>query len=219
MRPAPILEEIVTLAARRGVPVREVSEARLDGEARTAAPQGVLAHAGPAPLVELDDLLHPAGGVVPFLLVIEAVSDPQNVGALLRTAAAAGATGVVLGRHRGALLTPSAVKAAAGAVELLPLCVVAGIPAALARARERGVWVVGLEPGGEPVWQLAVADQPVALVVGAEGPGLSRLARQRCDVLAGIPMPGQVDSLNVGAAAAVALFAVAWARNGRFEQM
>ncbi|MGI8793072.1 MAG: TrmH family RNA methyltransferase, partial [Acidimicrobiales bacterium] len=128
---APILGEIEALAADAGVPIRRVGRARLDAEALTSAPQGVLAHAAPVVERDLDDLVRSSDGRPPFLLVLDGVTDPGNVGALLRTAHGAGATGVVLPRHRAAHLTPAAVKAAAGAVEYLDFSVVACVPAAL----------------------------------------------------------------------------------------
>jgi 23S rRNA (guanosine2251-2'-O)-methyltransferase len=210
---APILDEIGRLAEAQGVQLRRVGGARLAAEAQTSAPQGVIARADPVPTVALDDLLEPADGVTPFVLAIEGVTDPRNLGGLLRTAVGAGVTGAFFPRHRASPLTTSAVKAAAGAVEVLPLSVVGGLPAALARARERRVWVVGLDPGAPPIWDLDLASEPLVLVVGAEGGGLTRLARARCDALAGVPMTGPLESLNVGAAAAIALFDVARRRN------
>ncbi|MFM8305409.1 MAG: TrmH family RNA methyltransferase, partial [Actinomycetota bacterium] len=144
-----------------------------------------------------------------FLLALDGVTDPGNLGAVLRVAGAVGVTGVVVPRHRAALLTPAAVKAAAGAVEHVPVAPVGGIPAALERARRAAVWTVGLAAEGDAsVFDLAVADQPLMLVLGAEGAGLARLTRERCDLLAAIPMPGPVDSLNVATAAAIACFEV-----------
>ena len=136
------------------------------------------------------------------------MTDPGNLGALLRTAECAGVTGVVLPRHRAVHVTPTVAKAAAGAIEHLPMAVVSGLPAALARLRELGVWVVGLDMGGEPIDRLTLADEPVVLVLGAEGRGLSRLVRQRCDVSSAIPLHGRLASLNVAAAAAIACWEI-----------
>ena len=209
----PGADEVLELAAASRVPVRRVARGRLDAEARTEAPQGVLAHAEPLPEADPDDLCRPApdgGRPPPFVLAVDGVTDPHNLGALLRTADAAGVSGVLLPRHRAAHVTPAAAKAAAGAVERLPLAVVAGMPAALARAHELGCWVVGLATDGDQsVFDLPVATEPVVVVLGAEGPGLSRLVRRRCDVLATIPMRGALPSLNVAAAGALALFEVA----------
>lgn len=207
---SPQVDEIVGLAGRSGVPVRRVPRARLDAAAGTDAPQGLLARAAPVAPADLDSLIGAERTAVPFLVVLDGVTDPHNLGALLRTALCAGATGAVVGRHRAAHLGPAAVKAAAGAVEYLPVAVVAGIPAALADLRRAGVWTVGLDAGGSTsLWDLGVASEPLALVLGAEGAGLSRLARQRCEVLARIPLAGPLPSLNVAAAAAVACFAIA----------
>jgi len=205
------VDEILALAAASRVPVRRVGRGRLDAEARTEAPQGVLAHAEPLPEADADDLCRPGTQPPPpFVLALDGVTDPQNLGALLRTAEAAGVTGVLLPRHRAAHVTPAAAKAAAGSIEWLPLAVVAGMPAALARARQLGCWVVGLAGDGEQdLFDLPLATEPVVVVVGAEGPGLSRLVRQRCDVLVSIPMAGAVPSLNVAAAGALGLFEVA----------
>jgi 23S rRNA (guanosine2251-2'-O)-methyltransferase len=211
---APILEDIVTLAEAERVPLREVGRSKFFAEARCEAPQGVLAKAAPLREVSLDDLATPAGGVVPFLLAVDGVTDPGNLGALLRSAECAGATGVVLPRHRAVHVTPTVTKAAAGAVEHLPFAVVGGLPAALQQLRDRGVWCVGLDGDATAsLWELPAADGPIALVLGAEGAGLSRLVKQRCDALVAIPMRGSLASLNVASAGALACFEVARARS------
>jgi 23S rRNA (guanosine2251-2'-O)-methyltransferase len=166
----------------------------------------VIARAEPLAPAKLDELLADPEA---FLVALDGVTDPQNLGAVLRTAEVAGATGAVLPRHRSAHLTPAAVKAAAGAIEHLPIALVPGVPHLLERASRAGVWTVGLDGAGKtPVFELEVADRPIVLVLGAEGRGLSRLTRQRCDVVASIPMRGRLASLNVAAAAAVACFEV-----------
>jgi len=210
------LAEIAALAEGKGVPVRRVPRARIEADAASDAPQGVIAQAEAVEPVALDRLAQTrAGRPAPFLVVLDGVTDPHNLGAVMRSALSAGATGLVIGRHRAAHLTPTAVKAAAGAAEYLPIGLVAGIPAALSELRTAGLWTVGLDAaaleGRRPaaVWGLEVATEAVAIVLGAEGRGLSPLARQRCEVVVGIPMVGPLDSLNVSAAAAVACFEVA----------
>jgi 23S rRNA (guanosine2251-2'-O)-methyltransferase len=202
-----ILAEIVELARQGGVAVRKVGRDQLEAAALTDAPQGVIAWAGPLPEPDLDELVRVDR---PFLVVLDGVTDPQNLGAVMRSALCAGATGVVIGRHRASGLTPAAVKAAAGAVEYLPVAVVGGIPAALAALTGSGVWTVGLD-GGSPttLWELNIATEPIALVVGAEGSGLGRLTARRCEVLVSVPMSGPIASLNVSAAATLACFEVA----------
>jgi 23S rRNA (guanosine2251-2'-O)-methyltransferase len=213
---ADIVDDIIQLAEDDRVPVQRVSRARLDGAARTDAPQGVIALAAPLVEHDVDDLASGAvratasGTGPPFLLALDGLTDPGNLGAVLRSASAAGVTGVVLPRHRAVHVTPTVAKAAAGAIEHLPMAVVGGLPAALARLRDQGLWSVGLDAGGDrSLWELEAADVPLVLVLGAEGAGLSRLVRQRCDQVVGIPMAGPLDSLNAATAGALACFEVA----------
>jgi 23S rRNA (guanosine2251-2'-O)-methyltransferase len=212
-----VLDDIVELAEAERVPVRQVSRGKFFAEARCEAPQGVLAKAAPLEASRLDDLATARpGGRPPFLVAVDGVTDPGNLGALLRSAECAGATGIVLPRHRAVHVTPTVTKAAAGAVEHLPFAIVGGLPTALQQLSKHGVWVVGLDGGGSTgLWDLPAADGPIALVLGAEGAGLSRLVRQRCDEIASIPLGGSLGSLNVAAAAALACFEVARARTAR----
>lgn len=209
MDPAQILDEIVELANDTKVPIRELSRNKFEALARTDSPQGVLAFAAPLQPVELDELARPVGKTPPFLLVLDGVTDPQNLGSLLRVAECAGVTGIVLPRHRAARITASVTKTAAGAVEHLPMAQVAGIPAALQRLEELEVWRVGLDMVAEStIFEIKVATDPVALVLGAEGSGIARLTRERCDVVTRIPLAGSLGSLNVSTAAAVACYEV-----------
>ena len=208
--PSPILEEIADLAAGRRVPVRPVDRNRLAAAARTDAPQGVLAHADPLPAVDLDELGRDRGGGPPLVLVLDGVTDPHNLGALLRTAECAGVTGALLRRHRAVHVTPAVAKVAAGAVGHVPIAVVASLPAALSRLASAGVWAVGLDAGaGQSLFELRLGDEPVALVLGTEETGLSRLVRERCDTVVAIPQRGHLGSLNVAAAGAVACYEMA----------
>lgn len=203
-------DELAELARDLRVPVRVVSRGRLDAMARSEAPQGVIATADALEPVDLAALAEPVDGRPPFLVALDGVTDPGNLGAVLRAAECAGATGVVLPRHRAVHVTPTVCKAAAGAVEHLPMALVGGLPSALSDLSRLGVWSVGLDAGGgERIWDLALADEPVVVVLGAEGRGLSRLVRQRCDSVAAIPQAGVLGSLNVATAAAVACFEIA----------
>jgi 23S rRNA (guanosine2251-2'-O)-methyltransferase len=208
--PAEIIDDITHLAHELKVPVREVSRGKFEAMARTDAPQGVLAHAAPLRAHELDDLAQPGPhGEPPFLLLLDGVTDPGNLGALLRSAECAGVTGVVLPRHRAANITPTVTKAAAGAVERLRMTTVPGIPSALARLADLGVWSVGLDAEGRSsLFDLQLAQEPVALVLGAEGTGLSPLVKKRCDALVSIPLRGRLNSLNVSVAGALACYEV-----------
>ncbi|MDQ6783942.1 MAG: 23S rRNA (guanosine(2251)-2'-O)-methyltransferase RlmB [Actinomycetota bacterium] len=207
--------EIVALADRRGITVRSVARGRIDAAAGTEAPQGVVASADPVQPAGLDDLARrpSAGGAPPLIVVLDGITDPHNLGAIMRSAVCAGASGLVIGRHRAARLTPAAVKAAAGAVEHLPVAVATGIPAALRDLAAAGVWTVGLDADADTrLWDLGVASQAVAVVLGAEGRGLSRLTHDVCELTVSIPLAGPLGSLNVSAAAALACFEVARGR-------
>lgn len=204
------LADLVELAGELRVPVRNVSATKLEAVARSEAPQGVLARCAPLQEADLDELARARAGTPPFLVALDGVTDPGNFGALLRTALCCGATGVVVPRHRSVHVTPTVAKAAAGAIEHLPIAVVSGLPAALERLGRRGVWAVGLDASGAVrIDRVGLADQPVVLVLGAEGRGLSPLVRRRCDVVASIPLVGAIGSLNVAAAGAIACFEVA----------
>lgn len=219
---ADIVDDIVELARELDVPVRSVTRKRLQNEAASSAPQGVIARAAPLPEHDLDTLLARDDA---FLLVLDGITDPGNLGTILRTAECAGVTGVVLPRHRSVHISPTVTKAAAGAVEQLPMALVGGIPTALQRMAEASVPTVGLDAGGSGTIfdSLTMADGPIALVLGAEGKGLSRLVRQRVDMLVAIPLRGDLNSLNVSAAAAVACFEVVRRRSavedGPFENL
>ena len=209
--PSPQLDRIEELAAKLRIPVETVPRHRLDAQARTEAPQGVLALARPIEPVPLEELCTPSRqGVQPFLLVAAGITDPRNLGALLRSAECAGVNGVVLPRHRSARLSPTVAKTAAGAIEHLGFAVVGGIPAALSLMTDLGVWSVGLAgESSQSLYDLPLGEGPIALVVGSEEKGLAPLVRRRCDAVVSIPQHGSLPSLNVGVAGAVAAFEVA----------
>jgi len=207
-----ILEDIELLANDRRVQIREVGRGAFDALAHTESAQGVLAEAAPLPTVEIEDLIARDN---PFLVMVDGVTDPHNLGAIFRSADAAGVTGIVLPKHRSARVSATVSKTAAGAIEHVDIASVSGVPAAIQLLQKYDVWVVGLdEAGPQSIHELALADQPLCLVLGAEGPGLSRLTRERCDALVSIPMRGSVASLNVSAAATVAMFDIARRRPG-----
>jgi 23S rRNA (guanosine2251-2'-O)-methyltransferase len=212
--PSPQLDEIEQLAARRRVRVETVSRARLEAAARTEAPQGVLARARPIEPVDLDELAVPAHGPA-FVVVVAGVTDPRNLGALLRSAECAGVTGIVLPRHRAVHLSPTVAKVAAGAIEHLDFALVGGIPNALEHLSALGIWAMGLaSESPRSIYDVTIGDGPIALVVGGEERGLAPLVRRRCDEVVAIPQHGALASLNVGVAAAVACFEVARRRAG-----
>ena len=206
-----IIDDIIELANDQRVPVRYVPRKEIEREARSEAPQGVLAMAAPIPDVNLAYLIGDLASKKPKLLIaVDGVTDPGNLGAILRSCDGAGVDGVILPRHRAVHITPTAAKSAAGAAEYVPMCVVGGLPTALQQMKDAGVWIVGLHDAADKsIFELgSLGDESICLVLGAEGPGLSRLVRERCDVLVNIPMLGALSSLNVSVAAALATYEV-----------
>lgn len=198
---------VVAAAQDAGVAVHRVDRRELDQRAQ-ATHQGVIAEVTPRPPADLAALLDnlDARSEPPLLLIADQVQDPRNLGALLRSAAAAGVAAVIVPADRSAALTPAARKTAAGAAELVMLVRVPNLARAMDRLRERGVWIHGLAGDGNGVLYDADLTGPLALALGAEATGLRRLTREHCDAVWHLPMAAGVESLNVSAAGAVALF-------------
>lgn len=209
-----IVEEISELAFHQRVPIISVSRTKLDASAGSEGSQGIIAFAERLQETPLEELIKIRKGIKPFLILLDGVTDPYNLGAILRSAECAGVTGVILPEHRSVHVTPAATKSAAGAIEHLRFSMVPGVPAALQELSKAGVWSVGLDAEADKsIYQVTLYDQPVVLVFGAEGKGLAPLVRQRCDLLASIPQYGHIPSLNVSNAAALAMFEVARTRS------
>lgn len=173
--------------------------------AETQAPQGLVAICRPIMPVQLDLLATDDAA----LIVLDHIEDPQNVGAVARSAAAAGITGLIMSSRRAAPLSASAFKASAGALERVAIAVVGSIPEALSRLKDRGVWVVGLDTTGEQsLFGLDLLTEPVAIVIGSEGSGIAPLTAKRCDLIVSIPMTTEVQSLNASVSAALASFEI-----------
>jgi len=204
--------DMIALAAaaeRQNVPVEIVDD--VTPLAATSAPQGVVARARPLETHTLRSVVERAPRSA--LIVLDHAEDPRNVGAIARSAVAAGMTGMVVSSRRAAPLGATAFKAAVGAFEELPVVVVPSIADAVRQLRELGVWTVALDGAGEDsLYSLRILDDPVAIVVGAEGSGVSRLVAERSDVIARLPMAHEVESLNVSVAAALAMFEIGRAR-------
>ncbi len=204
---SPVLDAIELEAQRQRVPVQMVSMTRLEREAKTEGHQGVVALAKALDTVGLEELLSVKR---PFLLVCDGVTDPRNLGAMLRSAEGAGVTGVVLPRHRSARISPTVAKTAAGAIEYLAFCDVGGIPTAIDQLNRAGVLTVGLAAESrDSIYDVDLGGVPVALVVGGEEKGLAVLTRKRCTTVVSIPQLGRIGSLNAGAAVSVAAYEVA----------
>lgn len=199
------LRELISLASARGVRVRRVPADVLDRESRHGVHQGVVADVEEATDYTVQDLVRGARAT-PLLVVLDGLEDPHNLGAILRTADAAGADGVVIQSRRSAALGGAAAKASAGAVAHVRIAEVVNIARALDELKEAGVWTVGLAGEAPTSYDSIDFTVPSAIVLGAEGSGLRRLVRERCDFLAAIPMAGHVGSLNVSVAAGITLF-------------
>ena len=207
------LRRILDDADARGVKTVRVTREALDRDAKGGAHQGIAAAIAGLPEASLTDLARADHGP-PLIVVLDGVEDPQNVGAILRTVDAAGASGVVRQTRRAAPLDGAAAKASAGAVHHVPVADVVNIARALEELKEAGVWTVGLDAVAETPYYGLDLTLPTALVVGAEGHGLRRLVRERCDFVAAIPMAGQVSSVNVSVATAIVLFEAVRQRKG-----
>ncbi len=196
------VQEIIDLSRKSATPVRFEERAALDRLAGSAAHQGVVALGTAMPYAELDQVVAAAR----LLVVLDGVEDPHNLGAVIRTAHAAGADAVVVPERRAAGLTDAVAKAAAGALEHLPVVRVTNISRALEDLKKGGFWIYGVDERGDQDYDRVDYSERAVLVFGAEGKGLHQLVRQHCDVLLRIPMSGRISSLNVSVAAGVVLF-------------
>jgi len=208
------LTEIVSLAEQQGIPIRRANAHELARFAKGGAHQGVVADVHDSADVSVEDLVARAAGA-PLLVVLDQIEDPHNVGAILRTVDAAGADGVVRQSRHAARLDGAAAKASAGAVSHVKLAEVVNIARALDALKGAGVWTVGLAGDAAKRYDEVDLTLPTALVVGAEGTGLRRLVREKCDWLVSIPMRGHIPSLNVSVATGIALFEAVRQRNLR----
>jgi len=206
------LAEIVMAASHEGIPIRRATTSELDRLARGGVHQHVVAELRESVTLGIDDLIAGAKGA-PLLVVLDSIEDPHNVGAILRTVDAAGGDGVIRQSRHAAPLGGAASKASAGAVAHVRVAEVVNIARALEELKEAGVWTVGLAADVQKTYDQVDLTLPTALVVGAEGSGLRRLVRERCDWLVSIPLKGHVESLNVSVAAGIALFEAIRQRN------
>jgi 23S rRNA (guanosine2251-2'-O)-methyltransferase len=199
------IREVTALASARGIRIRRVPAETLVRDARGGVHQGVVADVAETKDYSVEELVTGAAGA-PLLVVLDGIEDPQNLGAILRTADAAGVDGVIMQDRRSAALGGAAAKASAGAVVHVKVAQVVNIARAIEELKELGVWSVGLTGEAGASYDTIDLAGPIAVVLGAEGAGLRRLVRERCDFLASIPMRGHVGSLNVSVAAGVMLF-------------
>ncbi|HVA93441.1 MAG TPA: 23S rRNA (guanosine(2251)-2'-O)-methyltransferase RlmB [Candidatus Dormibacteraeota bacterium] len=204
------IEELVRLARKLDIPVRFEERMQLDRTAGTREHQGVVAFVAASPMASFEDLLKPrdAHGAPGLVVLLDGVEDPQNLGAIVRTALTAGARGVVIPERRAAGLTETVARASAGALAHLPVARVKNLARAMEEMKEAGYWLVGLDERAEQCYTGVDLKVPVGIVLGGEGKGLHALTRERCDFLVSIPTTGPVRALNVSVAAGVMLFEV-----------
>ena len=198
----PRIQEIVELCREQSIPVRFESREALDRASKGVTHQGVVAFGAVREYRDLDSLVPDAR----LIVVLDGVEDPHNLGAIVRTAHAAGAQAVVVPERRAAPLTETVERAAAGALEYLPVSRVTNVSQTLGKLKERGFWIYGLDERGTEMYDQVEFAQPTAIVLGGEGKGLHQGVQKHCDVLVRIPMAGEVSSLNVSVAAGVVLF-------------
>ena len=209
------LQRLIEDCRRLAVPVRFLQRTELDRMAGNAAHQGVVAVTSAKQYSDLDDVVGAKRGQYSLVVVLDGVEDPHNLGAILRTADAAGADGIVIPERRAASVTGTVTKASAGASEHLPIAKVTNIARTVEELKERNIWTVGLDERGSQTYDALDYNMDCALVLGAEGKGLHDLVKRKCDFLVSIPMLGKVSSLNVSVAAAVVLYEIVRQRRAR----
>ena len=200
--------EIAALAKERGIVVQYVERAKIEALAGGHRHQGVLAYVAPVPYAELEDILKAAEakGEAPFLVLLDELEDPHNLGALLRTADATGVHGILIPKRRSVSLNATVAKTSAGAVEYVPVARIGNIAQTLKKLKEKGFWVAGADTDGEKAYYEADLTGPLVLVVGSEGKGMSRLTKEACDFIVRMPMVGRINSLNASVAGSILMY-------------
>lgn len=200
--------EIAALAKERGIVVQYVERAKIEALAGGHRHQGVLAYVAPVPYAELEDILKAAEakGEAPFLVLLDELEDPHNLGALLRTADATGVHGILIPKRRSVSLNATVAKTSAGAVEYVLVARIGNIAQTLKKLKEKGFWVAGADMDGEKAYYEADLTGPLVLVVGSEGKGMSRLTKEACDFIVRMPMVGRINSLNASVAGSILMY-------------
>ncbi|AMA74471.1 MULTISPECIES: 23S rRNA (guanosine(2251)-2'-O)-methyltransferase RlmB [Aneurinibacillus] len=202
--------QVIALAKKAGVTVQIVPRKKLDQAAEGESHQGVLAYVAAYDYVELDEILHRAetSGEPPFLVLLDEIEDPHNLGSILRTADATGVHGIIIPKRRSAGLTSTVAKTSAGAIEYVPVARVTNLARTIDELKKHNIWVIGTDASGEKEFREARFDMGVALVIGSEGKGMSRLVKEKCDFTVKLPMVGRVTSLNASVASALLMYEV-----------
>ncbi len=201
--------KILALAKEQGIPVMYVEKAAIDRIAQGKAHQGVAAYVSPYAYSTVDDILANAAekGEDPFIIILDGLEDPHNLGAIMRTAECAGAHGIIIPKRHSCGLTETVAKASAGAIEYMPVAKVTNVAQTVDELKERGIWVAACDMGGSDYYRTDMSGK-IAVVIGSEGFGVSKLVREKCDFVVSMPMVGKITSLNASNAAAVVIYEV-----------
>ena len=200
---------ICRMAKEKGIPVKQVNEQKLANMSRGASHQGVIAMGACAEYADIDDILRLAQekGEDPFIIICDEIEDPHNLGAIIRTAEAAGAHGMIIPKRRSASLNQTVFKTSAGAASWLPVARVSNLAAAVDKLKENGVWIYGTDGSGEDYSKVEMTG-PIGLIIGSEGFGMSRLLKEKCDFLLKLPMAGKITSLNASVVAGIFMYEI-----------
>ena len=206
---------IMSMAREKGIVISEVDRKKLDSLAGGSTHQGVAAQVTPYKYYTVDDMLKEAEskGEPPFLIILDEVEDPHNLGSIIRTANICGAHGVIIPKRRSATMTPIVAKASAGAVEYTKVAKVTNITQTIRELKEKGLWIIGTDMDGEYCYSSNLKG-PIAIVIGNEGKGISRLVRESCDLVVRIPVLGEINSLNASVAAGIIMYEIVRQRMG-----
>jgi 23S rRNA (guanosine2251-2'-O)-methyltransferase len=204
------VKEIMDLARTRGIPYQFVVREKLDALVAGNIHQGIVAQTGVKEYIDWEEIIEKAQqkGEDPFIVLLDGLEDPRNLGAILRTAEAVGVHGVIIPKHRSVSLTTTVARSSAGAVEYVPVARVTNLPLVMERLKEKGCWIVGAAPQAEQKYFEADLKGPLVVVLGSEGKGMGKLVKEKCDFLVSIPMLGQVNSLNVSVAGALLFYEI-----------
>ena len=203
------IQEIRQLAEKNRIPLEETDVKSLSQRSKTGHPQGVIARVEGWRYASVSELLERAGQQPPFIILLDGIEDPQNLGSIMRTAEVAGVHGIIIPEHRAAQITPAVARASAGATEYMPVSRVTNLVRTMEELKKQGVWFIGAETDGIDYWNSPVDWRgPLGLVIGGEGKGLGRLVKEHCDALISLPMLGRIGSLNASVAAGILIYEV-----------
>lgn len=210
------IKKLIGIAKDKGIVITEVDRKKLDEMSQTGAHQGVIAIVSPYEYYSLEDILNYAKvkNQDPFIVILDEIEDPHNLGSIARTVNACGAHGIIIPKRRSALVTSTVLKASAGAIEHTRIAKVTNINQTIRELKEKGVWIIGTDMDGEAYYKSNLTG-PVALVIGSEGSGISRLVKENCDMIISIPMNGEINSLNASVAAGIVMYDVVRQRESR----